>query len=980
MTQEEGKNYKFNYFFSITYIITKIFIYLCIIIYYYIRYDTMRHFAFLVIFFLVTAISVAEERLTNYVDPRIGSEGLGRVFIGPCTPFGMVRPSPDCTPSPNSGWLPMPERVDGFAQVHVSGTGGGPKYGNILVQPFSGVFDRTDIFAYRESETILPAYYSTTYADSGIKTEITASDRSSAYRFIYSEGGDRCLKIDAGFFLGESPVPDAREAQQFVGSEIQVISDTEISGYTRIRGGWNNGRAYTVYFYAKSDVPFLQTATWKGDKISGSKTQFDSGEKTGVLVAFPEKTDTVNLRLGISFISQLKAKNNYELESEGKTFDDIREESLSKWEDEMQKIKVHSDTPDREKRMLYTALYHTMLMPSDRTGENPLWTDPDPYYDDFYALWDTYRTSMPLLAIIEPQRLADMVNSLVNIGKRDGFMPDARSGNSNGRTQGGSNADVVIADACVKGIEGIDYEAALKAMIHDATVPPGGNEEAEGRGGLREYLTLGYIPHGIARAGNRTVEYSLCDFAIAQVARSLGQQEVAERYMKQSESWKNLWRSDYEHDGAKGFIMPRDAHGNWLDSIPFGHSRLQHPTFKYTPLTFEGPWYKPWWDMFFYEASAWEYSLSIPHDVAGLIEKCGGPDAFEQRLNTFFEKDYFNVNNEPSFMSPCLYHWIGRPDKSGDRIREIIEKNYSDMPTGLPGNDDSGAMSSWLIFNMAGLYPNAGHDYYLIHSPILQSTTFQLPMGRGFTIKAEGLSEENRYITAAYLNGKPYNYSTLRHSDLSKGGELRLVMGREPTEWGKLMSDDADTLTDEPDVSATPSEVEESFKSLRHSNMVVNVGDTLQVAYKLHGQTRRFKFVYELQKDGGLTLHWSIVRNLKLWTGSYSMSPEAVKDGTAQSWLMPEDGNHITLPPGKTYGIISQSALSSLRQKGEFSYNGVVWRCKATMDSSLGDAFEVENMEEGARMTVLDNPHLPLILSMADNPLEIDWTMSCISK
>lgn len=740
------------------------------------------------ILLLVSFISAAAERLTDYVDPRIGSEGLGRVFIGPCTPFGMVRPSPDCTPDPNSGWLPMPERVDGFAQVHVSGTGGGPKYGNILVQPFTGFLDCIDIFSQRKDEIILPAYYSTTFADNGIKTEITASDRTSAYRFTYPGSADKGLKIDAGFFLGESPVPDAREAQQFVGSEIQVLSNTEVSGYSRIRGGWNNGRAYTVYFYAKSDVPFAEASTWKGYEIGSAKAQFDSGKKTGALLNFPENIDTVNLRIGISFISPLKAKYNYELESEGRTFDDIRAESLDKWEKEMQKIQVHPDTPEREKRMLYTALYHTMLMPSDRTGENPLWTDPGvPYYDDFYALWDTYRTSMPLLAIIAPDRLAGIVNSLVNIGKRDGFMPDARSGNSNGRTQGGSNADVVIADACVKDIPGIDYDAALKQMIHDATVPPGGNEEAEGRGGLREYLSLGYIPHGIARAGNRTVEYSLCDFAIAQTARKLGKDDIADKYMKQSESWKNLWRPDYEHDEARGFIMPRDAQGNWLDSIPFGHSKTQHPKFKYTPLTFEGPWYRPWWDMFFYEASSWEYSLSIPHDVPGLIEKCGGPEAFERRLDTFFEKDYFNVNNEPSFMSPCLYHWIGRPDKSGDRIKAIIEKNYSDSPKGLPGNDDSGAMSSWLIFNMAGLYPNAGHDYYLIHSPILRSTTFRLPEGRNFTITAEGLSDENRYITGAYLNGEPYESSTLKHSDLAKGGELRLMMGQRVGDWGKRL-------------------------------------------------------------------------------------------------------------------------------------------------------------------------------------------------
>ncbi len=740
---------------------------------------------------ITSSQSSANERLSDYIDPQIGSEGLGRVFIGPSAPFGMVRPGPDCTPSPNSGWLPMPERVDGFAQVHVSGTGGGPKYGNILIQPFSGNLTATKHHAHRLNEEIKPGYYSTTFEESGITTEITTTPRTTAYRISYpSDTPDKpnSLMIDAGFFLGENPVPDSREAQQFVGSEVQVVSDHEIAGYSRIRGGWNNGRAYTVYFHLSSDTPFSQVATWKGDSITNDPYQYDSGEKTGALVSFPPGSDTINVKIGISFISQLKAQRNLISESEGKDFETIHSELLDSWDDMMNRIKLHPSTPADMKRMFYTAFYHTLIMPSDRSGENPLWTDPGvPYYDDFYALWDTYRTSMPLLAIIAPERLCDIVNSLVNIGKRDGYMPDARSGNANGRTQGGSNAEVVIADACVKGIKSIDYEEALKMMLVDATIPPGGNEEAEGRGGLREYISLGYIPHGIPRAGNRTVEYSLCDFAIYQVAHQLGHDELADRYLKQSESWKNLWRDDYEHDGAKGFIMPRDAEGNWLDEIPFGKSKTHKPTFRYTPLTFEGPWYTPWWNMFFYEASSWEYSLTIPHDVDGLIEKCGGPKAFDQRLDTFFSKNYFNVNNEPSFLSPCLYHWIGRPDKTADTIRRIIEENYNDSPTGLPGNDDSGAMSSWLMFNLAGIYPNAGHDYYIIHSPLLRSTTFSVGEGKTFSIVADNLSDTNRHIIAATLNGKPYNLSTLRHSDIISGVELRLKMGPKPSGWGKRM-------------------------------------------------------------------------------------------------------------------------------------------------------------------------------------------------
>lgn len=723
--------------------------------------------------------------LSQYVDPRIGSEGLGRVFIGPSCPYGMVKPSPDCTPSPNSGWLPMPERVDGFAQVHVSGTGGGPKYGNVLVTPFGNGMDRVNHYDYREYETIRLGYYDTQFKQNGIRTEITTANRASFYRFTYPEDSLKSLAVDAGFFLGENPVPDAREAQQFVGSEIQVLSDHEVAGYTRIRGGWNNGKAYTVYFYAETDRPFVQSLTWKGNRITEAQSQYDSAEKTGALLRFAKNDKVVQLKVGISFLSMQKAKINAHSEIPHWSFEKVHQDLLGQWEQLLQKIEINPSTPLAKKRMFYTGLYHTMLMPVDRTGENPLWSDPEPYYDDFYAIWDTYRSSSPLITLIDPKREADIVRSLVNIYKRDGYMPDARSGNSNGRTQGGSNAEIVIADAFVKGLKGIDYELALEAMLKDATVPPGGNEEAEGRGGLIPYLELGYIPHGIDRAGNRTVEYSYCDYAIALVAKGLGKEDLYQRYLKQSENWKNLWRGDYEHEGAKGFIMPRDKEGNWLDSIPFGHSTRMQPKFKYTPVTFEGPWYTPWWSMFFYEASSWEYSLSIPHDVPGLIEKCGGAADFEKRLDIFFDKGFFNVNNEPSFLTPCLYHWLGKPWRSSDRIREIIAKNYNDGPVGLPGNDDSGAMSSWLAFHMIGLYPNAGQDYYLIHTPLLTSTTFHLEGGKKFKVVAEGLSDKNCYIQGVTLNGKDYPYSVLRHKDIMAGGELVLKMGKKPGNWGK---------------------------------------------------------------------------------------------------------------------------------------------------------------------------------------------------
>ena len=456
----------------------------------------------------------------------------------------------------------------------------------------------------------------------------------------------------------------------------------------------------------------------------------------------------------------------------------------NKWENLLSRIQLSKDTSDEYRKMFYTGLYHTMIMPVDRTGENPLWTNDEPYYDDFYTIWDTFRTSSPLITLIDIKRKVEIINAMLNIYKREGYMPEGRSGNDNGRTQGGSNAEVVIADAFVKNLKGIDYELALQAMLKDATVPPGGNEEKEGRGGLLDYLKLGYVPYGTDRAGNRTIDYSYNDYNIATVAKGLGKTDLYNQYIKQAENWQNLWRADYENNGAKGFIMPKDKDGNWLDDVVFGESKIQKPTFKYTPVIIESPWYVCHWCVFFYEGTSWEYSFSLPHDIPELVKKSGGEKAFENRLDIFFDNNLFNVANEPSFLTPCLYHWIGKPYLSSNRIRTIIKDNFNTSREGLPGNDDSGAMSSWLAFHMMGLYPNAGQPYYLINTPLIKETVVKLENGKSFKIITKKMNDKNKYIKTALLNGKPYNKAWIMHDDIMNGGELILEMDSKPSAWG----------------------------------------------------------------------------------------------------------------------------------------------------------------------------------------------------
>ena len=851
----------------------------------------------------------------QYVDSKIGSVGVGRTFPGPCMPFGMVKPGPDCGVLPNAGWSPMPEPVLGFSQTHVSGTGGGQKYGNILTQPFLANEDSkvsfTSILSTRKTEEIALGYYSTTY-DNGIRTEITTDERCAYYRFHYPQVASKeALFIDCTHFLGKDSIPDLRERQQFIGAELEITSPSEVLGFTRIRGGWNNGDAYTVYFALQTDKPF---------------TSFVDKQCQRAHLIFQDSC--VNVKIGISYVSAWQARKNIP----DRAFDQQLDFLRKTWDGLLSKVQIEGT--EQQKRMFYTALYHTMLMPVDKTGENPKWTDT-PYYDDYYAIWDTYRTSSPLLTLLCPKREVEIVNSLLNIYAREGYMPDARSGDCNGRTQGGSNAEIVIADAFVKGLQGIDYEKALGAMLKDATVPPGGNEEKEGRGGLREYNALGYIPYGIDRAGNRTIEYAFDDYCIATVAKGLGRIDIDEEYLQKSKNWRNLWRTDYEWDGMKGFIMPKDAQGRWLDSVPWGRSKVFHPQIPYTPTTKVAPWYLPWWSTFFYEATSEEYSLSIPHDVEGLIDACGGDDAFRQRLDLFFEKGYYNVQNEPSFLTPCLYHWIGRPDLSSQRIHQIIRDNYSDAPDGLPGNDDSGAMSSWMAFHFMGLYPNAGHDYYLLNVPILPEYTMTLSNGKRFHVIRKGKGDGYKQ---ALWNGEPLPQARLTHQQIMQGGTLLILTSPTNSISAKLPISP---------INPTIPQKSPTF---------------LSISYTLNRQFRTWPLSLQWEND-------TLIVTCKQTV--YHIPRHEVEHATGFSWLSPQTDGTVYHQVKGTFAFVSTDALAQLKEKGFFVYDDITWR-KVNEDDGI---FHVRADIDRTEMWISTNSWLPFVVEMRNNPLGIDWKM-----
>jgi predicted alpha-1,2-mannosidase len=425
-----------------------------------------------------------------------------------------------------------------------------------------------------------------------------------------------------------------------------------------------------------------------------------------------------------------------------------------------------------------------MLMPVDRTGENPVWQSSAPTYDDFYCIWDTFRSSTPLLTLVAPKRVTNILQALMDIQDHDGFFLDGRAGNYSGRTQGGSDAEMMFADAYVKHLPGLDWERVYKAMRHDADADSP-EPMRFGRGDMADYKSLGYLSiensdmlGGPDRPGNRSMEYYANDYAVALMARGLGHTADAKLFSDRASNWKKLWRSDavdHTEDGdITGFIWMKHDDGSWKE--PFDPRLV-------------GTWYQD----NFYEAGTWTYSLYVPQDTRALIGQIGGKDLFKKRLDLFFAPVFdpasqhsryrYDVGNEPGFLSPYLYNWIGEQSSTAKTIRTILPKSYHTGLAGLPGNDDSGAMGSFLVFNQLGFYPVAAQNVYLIGSPTFPRSTITVGNGKTFSVVAENTSPTNLYIAAATWNGKPYTRSWFTHDQLMQGGELKLTMTDKPTHW-----------------------------------------------------------------------------------------------------------------------------------------------------------------------------------------------------
>ncbi|MEA2426443.1 MAG: hypothetical protein QOF37_71 [Thermoleophilaceae bacterium] len=674
-----------------------------------------------------TLAAPAAASTTQEVDPFIGVDAGGNTTPGAQVPFGFANPGPD-TAHPDSSGYASGQPLLGFSQTHVSGTGGAGKYGNFRVLPEVGPLDLSPAPQPLTGERAGPGWYAA--GAGGVRVELTAARLAAYHRYSFPGGAPGWLLIDAGSVVSFTP-----QHQRAHGAFARVTGPRSFEGGVHVTGGWGLG-GYRLYFAARLDGRPQVLGVRRGRLVYAG---FGSGARR------------VGLRMGLSFRSTRAARRN--LRGLG-SFHATRAAAQAAWQGVLGKIGVTGGTAE-QRRMFATALYHANVMPHDLSGDNAWWRSREPHYEDFFTLWDTFRTVNPLLALVEPKRESGLVRSLVDTYRHTGWLPDGRVAGNTGLTQVGSSADVVIADAAVKGIGGIDYATAYRAVRKDAEVDSR-RPYARGRQ-LVPYKRLGYVPLGQRASASRTLEYAYGDFAASELAAALGKRADASRYRARSRGWRRLW------DPATQAIRPRHRDGRFLE--PFDPNR------------FYAGWHDP-----FYEGTPLQWSTFVPHDAAALIARIGGDDAAVRWLDRLFAARYGPVN-EPAMLAPFLYSHAGRPDLAAKQVAGQRDGDYSAGRAGLPGNDDSGALSAWYVWAAIGLYPNAGQPWYYIGSPLFDRVHIRLPGGRAFTIVRSGRPGA-AVVTAALLDHRPLRRAWLTHREVARGGTLELTMGDAPSGWG----------------------------------------------------------------------------------------------------------------------------------------------------------------------------------------------------
>ena len=745
-------------------------------------------------------IAKADQPLTSYVNTFIGTGGHGHTYPGATIPFGMMQLSPDtrlegwdgC-----SGYHYDDTYIYGFSHTHLSGTGI-LDYGDILLMPTTSINFHNGADGkpgYRapfshDNEKASPGYYEVHLDSTNIDVALTVTQRAGMHKYAFEKAENQFIILDI------------EHRDILLDGSINIVSDNEISGH-RFSESW--AKEQKLYYHLKTSIPFKSSPN-NTDNPTKLALEFDN-----------PNNEPIYVYVGISAVDEAGAKKNLETEIGAKTFDQIKQEAQEVWEKQLSKIVIEDKNLDN-KTNFYSALYHTMIAPNiyqDVDGryrgiDQEIHQTSEFDYYTVFSLWDTYRAAHPLYTIIEENRTNDFINTFLAKYDEGGILPMwDLSANYTG-CMIGYHGVPVIADAYMKGIQGYDTDKALEAMLYSAT---------RDHLGLEAYKDFGYIPvEEESESVSKTLEYAYDDWTIAQVAKSKGDIESYNTFIKRAQYYKNTF------DPSSKFMRGR-VRNTWFS--PFDPFEVN---FNYT------------------EANAWQYSFYVPQDITGFTNLIGGKDVLEAQLDKLFTaesetsgRDQADITgligqyahgNEPSHHMAYLYNFINKPHKTQEKVREILTTLYKNEPDGVSGNEDCGQMSAWYVLSSMGFYSvTPASNQYIIGAPLFDKASIQLENGKTFTIQANNLSDENIYIATATLNGISHPYSYITHEDIAKGGSLVFEMASQPSDWATDNAHIPSTQIEESLIVPVPFIAKGDIAFKRQTEIALGTGDTETAIY-----------------------------------------------------------------------------------------------------------------------------------------------------
>jgi len=728
------------------------------------------------------------------VNPIIGTgadpdDGI-YLFPGAVAPFGMAQLSPD-TENHGFGYEYIHTKIKGFSMTHMSGPGCANQ-GDVFFTPTTGPIQTQDSdfqspYSHK-LETSSPGYYQVQLLEWGINAELSATDHTGVARFTFPAGKP------ANILLPISHTLNSTEA-----ASVRVVGERRIEGYVENHGFCNMKPTYKVYFVMTFSQPFSSFGTWTGENydgygkvVEGSREAAQTGhqEWVGAYASWPAKPQShaITAKIGISYVDIAGAEKNLQAESENKDFSTIRNEAEAAWNKELSVIEVQGGTAT-ERRVFYTALYHSLLMPS-------IFSDADGRYLGFdnqihsvaagqhlyanFSGWDVYRSEFPLLAMIEPKRMQDMAQSVVLMYQQGGWIDRWPQLNFYTNDMAGSPLSVVLATAWLDGLRGFDINTAWEGMLKDATQAPPPNSPYIGEKGIEWINQVHYVPDDKVDYGSvsELQEDAIAYASLFRLAKALGKTDDAKLLYDRALFYRNVF------DPETRFFRPRNADGTWVPN--FNPARYEHG---------------------FVEGSGWHYQTLAPADLAWLI-KATGRDLFNKRMTDFFNypvpgwyMPYYNPYNEVDLQAPFVFNFSGQPWQAQRVVRRVLRENYLDTPDGVPGNDDCGAMSSWAVLSMMGIYSvdPASLAYELV-GPTFPKVVIHLQKpyaGKTFSIESTGAAPNSPYIQNVQLNGQSHQKNWISFHSISDGGTLHFTLGPQPNHaWGAATADTPPSLSD----------------------------------------------------------------------------------------------------------------------------------------------------------------------------------------